>query len=139
MSHSPEVVDCTDCGVKPARNFVTNIVHGVVTQVNLCEDCFATSQFASEFERPNLDGAKCDYCGDPATSGSPKPSWDLASPNHGLEYSCTRCLEMKAEQMKELIGDKDSSALIGLGLDGLVDILQEVDSRVRRRLDELDM
>jgi len=133
MNQPPEVVDCTGCGVRPGRNFVTSIKHGVTTQSNLCDECLASTRSPLGIEIPNLEGAKCDFCDAPAIGATPKSSLMSSSPEPGFEYSCMRCVKLKREETQAYIGNKSASELIEAGMAGLDAMFREVDARVRRR------
>lgn len=78
---------CDRCHLKRGSCHILAIVNGEKSKRNLCPDCLA-------IESPSLaaltNGAPCEYCGGPASSGSIDTLGNLVGEQH-LVYRCYPC------------------------------------------------
>jgi hypothetical protein len=126
-------VHCSECGTKPARHFITTVVdHDVTTQQSLCDDCneiHMASLGLESFKR----GAKCEYCGKPATGASAKSPWERAAGDHSLRYSCLKCSTIRIEELEQYCNEGGPANLVGTESEKAIALVRELDARVRRR------
>ena len=135
MTPEPTAVECTHCGLKDARNFITSIVYGVTTQLNLCQDCFKMWEASSGHESPTMEGACCDYCGGPAAGGSLNNSWELAATGRKFSFTCMPCMHLKLEEMRRYVSEMETVGTpLPDSMEGMIDFTRELDARIRRRL-----
>lgn len=132
----PDFPLCSSCGLHPAHTFLTEIIHGVMTNRSLCDECASLRQVATDADGVSIHDAKCYYCGDKAAGGSMNQRWELQTRKQAMHYTCLRCMGLYQQLLLEALGSIPEHLSPEDQLRRIETMVGEVDSRVRSKISE---
>lgn len=132
----PDSPLCSSCGLHPARTFLTEIIHGVMTNSSLCDECASLRQVATDADGVSIHDAKCYYCGDKAAGGSMNQKWELPARKQAMHYTCFRCMGLYHQLLLEALGSIPEHLSPEDQLRRMETLVGEVDSCVRSKISE---
>lgn len=118
------------CGQQPARNFITQIIHGVQSNLILCDDCATTQDLTTDASGISIHDARCCYCGDKAAAGSLNHEWELPHRKQTMHYTCLRCTGLYSQFTLESLAPPQDLPL-NEQLQRLQSLTAETDARVK--------
>lgn len=132
----PDSPLCSSCGLHPAHTFVTEIIHGVMTNSSLCDGCASLRQVATDADGVSIHNAKCYYCGDKAAGGSMNQKWELPARKQTMHYTCFRCMGLYHQFLVEALDSIPGHLSPEDQLRRMETMVGEVDSRVKLKIFE---
>jgi hypothetical protein len=125
---------CDSCGLRRARNFITQIIHGEMTNSSLCDECAQAQQAPTGIDFSSIRDAKCYYCGDKAASGSLNQRWELPTRKQPMHYTCQRCMGLYHQFLLVALNAEPDGLPPEEQLRRMERVVSEVDSQVRAAL-----
>ena len=122
---------CDACGQQPAGNFITQIIHGTMTESSLCDNCATTQDLTIDASGVSIHDARCCYCGDKAAAGSLNHEWELPHRKLTMHYTCLRCTGLYSQFMLESLATTPQDLPLNEQLQRLQALAAETDARVK--------
>lgn len=126
-AHAP----CDGCGLQPARNFITQIIHGVKSNQALCDACASAQGLTTYSDGTSIHDAMCDYCGGKPAGGSMNQPWELPHRQKTMHYTCMRCMGLYGQFMLESLATIPKDLPLNEQLQLMQTLTAEADAHVR--------
>ena len=122
---------CCRCHQAQATHHICQIIDGKKEIHNLCDRCAEGWHTGASRAIPDLQNAKCFYCGATAVSGSLNQPWEIQVRGEEYHFACLTCLEAYSrriiKRLKEISAHHSSQSQI----EHMARLVQEIDSEVR--------